>query len=108
MKIGINYLNLKDIKPGTVLTIVDRMDIETHPAKPYIFIHRKNKKQFNFSFVFGMREYCGQKFTVVKLDEHQKVYTKEGHGFSFSLSMFQEVNPFDPEIIWKHENFTKK
>ena len=32
MKIGINYLKLKDIKPGTVLTIVEFSDIEKRPS----------------------------------------------------------------------------
>lgn len=37
MKIGINYLKLKDIKPGTVLTIVEFSDIKKKSIKPNYF-----------------------------------------------------------------------
>lgn len=100
MKIGINYLKLKDIKPGTVLTIVEFSDIKKSPLNPTIFIHGKNKEQFRYSFTVGMERYCGQKFTVVKVDQYQRVHTVERHSFTFSLSMFKEIDPFDPEIIW--------
>lgn len=46
-----------------------------------------------------MERYCGQKFTVVKVDKYQRVHTVERHSFTFSLSMFKEIDPFDPEII---------
>ena len=100
MKIGINYLRLKDVKPGMTLTIVDLSDIEKHPSKPIVFIHKKNKKEFHYSFAVGMEVYCGQKFTVVKVDQYQRVKTVENHRFNFSLSMFKEIDLFDPEIIW--------
>ena len=109
MKIGINYLKLKDIKPGTVLTIVEFSDIKKSLLDPTIFIHGKNKEPFRYSFTVGMERYCGQKFTVVKVDQYQRVHTFERHRFNFSLSMFKEIDPFDPEIIWGyHEVRTKK
>ena len=43
MKIGINYLKLKDIKPGTVLTIVEFSDIKKISSRSTVFIHNKNK-----------------------------------------------------------------
>ena len=108
MKIGINYLRLKDIKPGTVLTIVEFSDIEKRPSNPTVFIHGKNKKQFRYSFAVGMERYCGQKFTVVKVDQYQQVHTVELHSFTFSLSMFKEIDPFDPEIIWGYDEVRPK
>ena len=108
MKIGINYLKLKDIKPGTVLTIVEFSDIEKRPSNKTVFIHGKNKKQFRYSFAVGMERYCGQKFTVVKVDQYQQVHTFESHSFIFSLSMFKEIDPFDPEIIWGYDEVRPK
>ena len=55
MKIGINYLRLKDVKPGMTLTIVDLSDIENHPTKRSAFIHGKNKKQFQMYKFRSMR-----------------------------------------------------
>ena len=108
MKIRINYLKLKDIKPGTVLTIVEFSDIEKRPSNKTVFIHGKNKKQFRYSFAVGMERYCGQKFTVVKVDQYQRVHTVERHSFTFSLSMFKEIDPFDPEIIWGYDEVMPK
>lgn len=58
MKIGINYLKLKDIKPGTVLTIVEFSDIEKIPSDPTVFIHGKNKKAISLFF-------CGWNGTIL-------------------------------------------
>ena len=108
MKIGINYLKIKDIKPGTVLTIVEFSDIKKTPSIPTAFKKNKNKKQFRYTFAVGMERYCGQKFTVVKVDQYQRVHTFERHSFTFSLSMFKEIDPFDPEIIWGYDEVMPK
>ena len=55
-----------------------------------------------------MERYCGQKFTVVKVDQYQQVHTFERHSFIFSLSMFKEIDPFDPEIIWGYDEVRPK
>ena len=109
MRIGTEKLKLKDIKPGTILTVVNINDIYLKPGTA-VYKHRENKKSFLYQFAVGMEQFCGLRIVVKEIRQNQTVISDNlPSGWSFSVSMFNEIDINDPEIIWGYyEVRTKK